>query len=98
MKGGKLLIMGSKIRSISLSDDEDLFLSEYNLSPSSLIKEKIYEMKGFIKTIAEKKIENLSFELDNQCKIREKLEEEVHELKEELKNVLEKEKPEDEKR
>ena len=51
--------MTSIIKSISVSQEENDFLQDYNLSPSQLIKEKIWEMRGIIKNITGNKIEKL---------------------------------------
>jgi hypothetical protein len=37
--------MATKIRSISLSEEDDKFVSELNLSPTALIKSKIDEIR-----------------------------------------------------
>lgn len=84
--------MSSLIKSISVTIEEHNFLKEYNLSPSQLIKEKIGEMKGFIRSIAQEKIEKLARNLEEQCRLREKAEETISELRTRLKNVLEKQK------
>jgi len=85
--------MASVIKSISLSLDENDFINDFNLSPSQLIKEKIWELKGMIKSVAQKKIEGLVTELENQCRIREKVEKNYDELLKKYKNVLEQKKP-----
>lgn len=47
--------MGSIIISCSLRNEEKDFLDEYNLSPTQLLKEKIWEMKGiFLKLSGDK--------------------------------------------
>ena len=40
--------MGSIIKSVSLDFNEDAFLKDFLLSPTQLLKEKIWEMKGMI--------------------------------------------------
>lgn len=49
--------MACIIKSVSISSEEDEFLKEYNLSPSQLIKEKIWEMKGMLRKIAGERID-----------------------------------------
>ena len=44
------------IKSVSLDEEEDNFIKEYNLSPTRLLKEKIWEMKGMIKTVVQRKL------------------------------------------
>lgn len=47
------------IKSVSLTLDEVDFIKEYQLSPTQLLKEKIWDMKGIFKNIAMRKIEKL---------------------------------------
>ena len=77
MKGGILYIMSSVVKSISVSIEEDDFLKTYNLSPSQLIKEKIWEMKGMIINITGSKIESLTSRIEQQAR-------EIEDLKNEL--------------
>lgn len=65
--------MGSNVRSISLTDDEDAFLEDYTLSPSQLIKEKIWEMQGMFKKIAQRKMEALISRVNELSRENEKL-------------------------
>ncbi len=43
--------MGSVIRSVSMTPDESSFLDDYRLSPSQLLKEKIWEFRGALKKL-----------------------------------------------
>lgn len=52
--------MGSIIKSVSLTFDENDFLTDYQLSPTSLLKEKIWEMKGAVKKLVQNKIDRMS--------------------------------------
>lgn len=47
------------IKSVSVTDDEDRFIKDYNLSPTQLLKEKIWEMRGMVKTMIEQKIQTM---------------------------------------
>lgn len=49
--------MGSIIKSVSMTFEEDSFLKDYNLSPTQLLKEKIWEMRGMIKKTVQCRIE-----------------------------------------
>lgn len=69
------------IKSVSLDEEEDNFIKEYNLSPTRLLKEKIWEMKGMIKTVVQKK-------LAKQAEVISRLYQRIDELE----NVLSKEK------
>lgn len=82
--------MSSIIRSISLDSIEDDFLKEYELSPTALLKEKIWEMQGMIKKVAEERIKKLVARITILSEINENLEKELDELK--CEDVLEKEK------
>lgn len=82
--------MSSIIRSISLDSIEDDFLKEYELSPTALLKEKIWEMQGMIKKVAEERIKKLVVRITILSEINENLEKELDELK--CEDVLEKEK------
>ena len=81
--------MVSIIKSVSLDYDEDEFLKDYKLSPTQLLKEKIWEMKGMIKKVVRDKITkqgNMIVHLnDENLKLRDKnefLEKEVERLSE----------------
>ena len=52
--------MAAIIKSVSITQEEEEFLKEYNLSPSQLLKEAIWTMKGFHKKLAQDKIERLT--------------------------------------
>lgn len=51
--------MASRNSSFSLNEQEWKFIEEYNLSPTSLIKNKIAEMVGFQKMIMSDKVKQL---------------------------------------
>jgi len=78
--------MSSIIKSVSLDETEDDFLKEYELSPTALLKEKIWEMKGMIKKVAQERIKRLVNTLQDFANQNEKLKKELAELK----DVLEK--------
>jgi len=61
--------MTSIIKSISLDEQEDEFLKEYNLSPTKLLKEKIWEMKGMMRKIVGDKIMRLVSRVDDLTKV-----------------------------
>jgi len=69
--------MGAIIKSVSLNYDEDAFLKDYQLSPTQLLKEKIWEMRGMIKTAVQHKI-------DKQANIIEQLYAQIKHLEDEL--------------
>jgi len=74
--------MGSVIRSVSMTPDESSFLDDYRLSPSQLLKEKIWEFRGALKKLVGEKVQRMAKVInDQQTRI------------EELENVLEKENP-----
>jgi len=84
--------MASIIKSVSVTKQEDEFLDEYDLSPTQLLKEKIWELKGMIKSVAQRKIEkqaaaltHINNELSKVTYKYEKL------LKENNKNVIQEE-------
>lgn len=52
--------MSSIIKSVSLNYDEDTFLKEYNLSPTQLLKEKIWEMKGMIAKVVRDRMSKMA--------------------------------------
>ena len=74
--------MSSIVKSISVSIEEDDFLKTYNLSPSQLIKEKIWEMRGMIIKVTGDKVEKLTCFIEEQARIIEKLEHELANKKE----------------
>jgi hypothetical protein len=78
--------MACIIKSVSVSEEEESFLKDYNLSPSQLIKEKIWEMKGMLRNIAGAKI-------DKQARVIESYMAEVERLQKLLKEngILEEE-------
>ncbi len=69
--------MGSVIRSVSMTPEEDEFLSDYRLSPSQLLKEKIWEFKGALKTLIGEKIARMAKVINEQSIKIEKLENDV---------------------
>ena len=74
------------IKSVSVTSDESDFMREFKLSPTRLIKEKLWEMKGMIQRIAGEKIERLVIRVNELCK---KLEDKDEIIKK-LEDVLEK--------
>lgn len=61
--------MGSIIKSVSLDFAENGFLKDYNLSPTQLLKEKIWEMKGMVKKCVQdriSKMENMIIHLNDE--------------------------------
>jgi len=74
--------MSTVIKSISVSIEEDDFLKTYGLSPSQLIKEKIWELRGMIKNITGNKIERLTSHIEEQARKIERLENELADKKE----------------
>jgi hypothetical protein len=58
--------MGSIIKSVSLDFIEDSFLKDYNLSPTQLLKEKIWEMRGALKKLAQDRIQKMSKVIEEQ--------------------------------
>jgi len=66
--------MASLIKSVSLSEEESFFLQDYNLSPTQLLKEKIWEMKGMLKNLAETKIQKMAGLIASQAQRIEQLE------------------------
>ena len=49
--------MACIIKSVSVSEDESNFLKDYKLSATQLLKEKIWEMRGMLKTLAQERID-----------------------------------------
>ena len=74
------------IKSVSVTSDESDFMREFKLSPTRLIREKLWEMKGMIQRIAGEKIERLVIRVNELCK---KLEDKDEIIKK-LEDVLEK--------
>ena len=72
--------MVNTIKSVSMTLEEADFLKDYNLSPTQLLKEKIWEMRGMIKSVVQNKIDKMVVVIHEQAATIEKLE-----------NVLEKE-------
>jgi hypothetical protein len=59
--------MASLIKSVSLSVEECQFLESYQLSPTKLLREKIWEMKGMLKSLAANKIEKMAARIQQQA-------------------------------
>lgn len=72
--------MASIIKSVSLSEDEVFFLEDYKLSPTQLLREKIWEMKGMLNKIAQNKIDKMAGVIQHQVGIIEKLNDELIQL------------------
>lgn len=51
--------MTNIIKSVSVTLEESLFLKDYNLSPTQLLKEKIWEMRGMINKTVQIKIDKM---------------------------------------
>lgn len=66
--------MANIIKSVSVTEDESSFLKDYNLSPTQLLKEKLWEMKGMVKTLVQAKINRMSKIIQEQAATIEKLE------------------------
>jgi hypothetical protein len=66
--------MASIIKSVSLSFEEDDFIKKWNLSPTQLLREKIWEMKGMFKNTAEVKIAKMAVIIQEQASVIERLE------------------------
>ena len=80
------------IKSVSLSKEEDDFLKDYKLSPSQLLKEKIWEMRGMINKVTGDKIAKMSQAIEMYCVQLEKKDLEIDELNKQIENgILEKE-------
>ena len=60
---------------VSVSQDEKDFMDEYNLSPSQLLKEKIWEMRGMIGKIVRDKISRLTSTVEMLARENESLKE-----------------------
>ena len=58
--------MVSIIISCSVNQEEKAFLEDYNLSPSQLLKEKIWEMKGIFIKLSKDKIQKLQSVIQQQ--------------------------------
>jgi len=59
--------MSTIIKSVSLNLEEADFIEVYNLSPTQLLKEKIWEMKGAVKNLVGSKIERMAKVIENQA-------------------------------
>ena len=66
--------MASIIISCSVSGEEKEFLETYNLSPTQLLKEKIWEMRGIFRNLVQNKIEKMSKVISQQAEHIERLE------------------------
>jgi len=73
--------MGSIIKSVSLDFIEDSFLKDYKLSPTQLLKEKIWEYKGALKKLAENRLQRQILIIREQQETIDKLENELLEAK-----------------
>jgi hypothetical protein len=51
--------MANIVKSVSLTITENEFLVDYELSPTMLLREKIWEMKGALKKLAQAKIDKM---------------------------------------
>ena len=51
--------MANIVKSVSLTIIENDFLVDYELSPTMLLREKIWEMKGALKKLAQNKIDKM---------------------------------------
>lgn len=67
--------MGSIVRSVSMTPEESEFIDSYQLSPTQLLKEKIWEFKGALKTLVKDKIERMAKVIDDKTEYIEALEE-----------------------
>jgi len=72
------------IKSVSLDFEEASFLEDYELSPTRLIKEKIWEMKGIFKQVAQRKMERQERAITLYLKQIAELEAEIKKLKDVL--------------
>jgi len=61
------------IKSVSISGEEDEFLKAYKLSPSALLKEKIWEMRGMITSVAQKRVDRMTARIEQQAEEIERL-------------------------
>ena len=78
------------IKSVSINKDEDDFLKDYKLSPSQLLKEKIWEMKGIINKVTGDKIAKMQNAIEFYCAELEKKDLEIEALNKQKENdVLE---------
>lgn len=66
--------MANIIKSVSLNLDEDGFIKEFNLSPTQLLKEKIWEMRGMINKTTREKIDRMVARITEQAATIERLE------------------------
>lgn len=76
-----------------MSQEESDFLTDYKLSPSQLLKEKIWEMRGMIRNLVHNKMDGLQNFITEQADDLQRQGSEIDSLKELLikHNVLEKE-------
>ncbi len=58
--------MANIVKSVSLTITENDFLVDYELSPTMLLREKIWEMKGALKKLAQNKIDKLVYRIQEQ--------------------------------
>lgn len=68
------------IKSVSISKEENDFLNDYKLSPSQLLKEKIWEMKGMINKVTGDKIAKMQHAIEFYCQELEKKDLEIDRL------------------
>ena len=59
--------MVSRQISVSVSDEEREFMKEFNLSPSQLLKEGIWNLRGIMKKIAQERIMRLQKVIESQA-------------------------------
>lgn len=76
--------MGSIIKSVSMDLSEHDFLKDYNLSPTQLLKEKIWEMKGVFKKVAADTIAKLKFVVQDYSRQLDSCHARIDELENEL--------------
>lgn len=62
------------IKSVSLTDEENAFIKEFRLSPTALLKEKIWEMRGMLNKTAREKIDRMVHVIEEQARTIERLE------------------------
>lgn len=63
------------IKTVSLKQAEIDFITDYKLSPTALLKEKIWEMQGMITTVHQKKIDVMAGKIQELCDVINKQEE-----------------------
>ena len=59
--------MASIVKTVSVTPDEEVFLKDYNLSPTQLLKEKIWEMRGMIRNLTQNKIQKMAAVIQEQA-------------------------------